>query len=264
MGFQPEQGLVDGAAIAAPSPLRAYPRHRLQNLAYVTVDQGNGGILRDLSEGGLALQAVAPLHPRQRVLLRFDLLNPRVRVETQGRVCWADSNGQAGLQFEMLSSSTRGILKDWIFTQLLMTAHQAFTTDNLLTAATAEDAPELKFSSAPMSSIRLPLRAREAREVWEENTSSRSRHWLTTERLAWLVDALFLVSAVLLFSVVALAVARELPTWPVALALACGAAATFTGIYWFLFVFWSGTTPGMYFSGMASGSSDEEDDERFR
>jgi hypothetical protein len=236
----------------------------MQSLAYVTVDQGNGGILRDLSEGGLALQAVAPLQLQQRVQLRFDLLNPRVRVETQGRVCWADGSGQAGLHFEGLSTGTRRVLKDWIFTQLLQSAHHAFTAENLLTAATAEDTPELQFSSAPVSAIRLPLRIRETHESWRDAVPFRGGRWFSTERLAWLVDALFLVSAVLLFSVLALAVTRELPTWPVALALTCGSAATFTAVYWFLFVYWSGTTPGMYLSGLSGELSPDEDDERFR
>ena len=31
------------------APARRYYRHKVQNLAYVNLDQGNGGIIRDLN-----------------------------------------------------------------------------------------------------------------------------------------------------------------------------------------------------------------------
>ena len=69
---------------------RRCPRQTLRTLAYVNLDQGNGGIIRDLTDSGIAVHAVAALRPGQEVSLRFDLLSPRVRVETRGRVAWAD------------------------------------------------------------------------------------------------------------------------------------------------------------------------------
>src|SRR5215470_4104215 len=68
---------------------RQHPRYTLRSLAYVKLDQGNGGIVRDLTESGVAIQAVAPLRRGQEVTLRFDLLSPRARVEARGHVAWA-------------------------------------------------------------------------------------------------------------------------------------------------------------------------------
>src|SRR5437867_8247073 len=86
---------------------RRQPRHTVRTLAYVKLDQGNGGIIRDLTESGIAVQAVARLRAEQDVTVSFELLSPRVRVEARGRVAWADSTGQAGIQFLGLTPRTQ-------------------------------------------------------------------------------------------------------------------------------------------------------------
>ena len=65
---------------------------------------------------------MAPLYVNQQVFLRFDLANPRARVEATGRVAWADPVGQAGIEFLLLSQRSRRLLKEWIFIQLLTAA----------------------------------------------------------------------------------------------------------------------------------------------
>ena len=98
------------AAAVALRRKRQHHRHQVNSLAYVNIGQGNGGIIRDLAESGVAVQAVTPLHVNQQVQLRFELVSPRVRVETTGRVAWADSSGQAGLEFTGLQQRPRRLL----------------------------------------------------------------------------------------------------------------------------------------------------------
>src|SRR5579863_7318007 len=78
--------------------LRPY-RHKIRTLAYVSLDSANGGILRDLSDAGMAVQALAPLRQNQAVKVRLELSSPRFRLEAEGRVAWVDSLGQAGVEF---------------------------------------------------------------------------------------------------------------------------------------------------------------------
>src|SRR6266404_2117399 len=101
---------------------RHYPRQTLRSLAYVTLDEGNGGIIRDLTESGMAVQAVARLHPGQEVSLRFELLSLRVRVEGRGRVAWADSGGQAGVQFFGVADLSARARFDWLLFRMLSAA----------------------------------------------------------------------------------------------------------------------------------------------
>ena len=106
------------------SPLgrRRHYRHQIQSLAYVNLDQGNGGIIRNLGDSGIAIKAVAPLVVNQQVFLRFELSNPRVRVEATGRVAWVDAMGQAGMEFLSLPQRSGRLLKEWIFIQLMALA----------------------------------------------------------------------------------------------------------------------------------------------
>ena len=78
-------------------------RHPLYSLVYVTLDHDNGGILRDLSEDGAAVQAVGALRPGQAIRLRFDLMTPKptpskVKIDVVGHVAWANPSGQAGVR----------------------------------------------------------------------------------------------------------------------------------------------------------------------
>ena len=50
---------------------RRHYRQRIHSLAYVNVNEGNGGIIRDLSETGLAVQTVAALRTGEEVALKF-------------------------------------------------------------------------------------------------------------------------------------------------------------------------------------------------
>jgi hypothetical protein len=79
---------------------RRIPRLRLPSLAYVDVDSDNGGILLNLSETGLALQAVAPFADLTRVALRIQPPKPRQRLELNAKIVWlSESKKEAGLQF---------------------------------------------------------------------------------------------------------------------------------------------------------------------
>src|SRR5437763_4337528 len=77
---------------------RSWYRHPITSLAYVRLDHANGGIIRNLSESGIAIQAVGRLHPEQVVHLRFELLKPKIRIDATGEVTWADAWGGAGLR----------------------------------------------------------------------------------------------------------------------------------------------------------------------
>jgi len=94
---------------------RRIPRLRLPSLAYVDVDSDNGGILLNLSETGLALQAVAPFADLTRVALRIQPPKPRQRLELNAKIVWlSESKKEAGLQFLELEERTRTEIKNWI------------------------------------------------------------------------------------------------------------------------------------------------------
>src|ERR1700733_11940734 len=94
---------------------RRVPRLRLASLAYVDVDSDNGGILLNLSETGLALQAVAPFAGLTRVTLRIQPPKPRKRLDLHAEITWlSESKKEAGLQFLEVADDTRVEIANWI------------------------------------------------------------------------------------------------------------------------------------------------------
>ena len=126
MQLRSEHAASPGASMAAlRRNHRRHFRQRIHNLAYINLDYSNGGIIRNVSESGIAIQVVTPIEENQEVQLRFDLLNPRTRVEARARVAWTDNSGQAGLEFLAIAPRSRRQLKEWLFTQ---TARRSFAS----------------------------------------------------------------------------------------------------------------------------------------
>jgi hypothetical protein len=264
------------AADATPPNRRPY-RHKIRTLAQVSLDAANGAILRDLSEFGLALQTVTPLASNQQIHLRFELPASRARLEATGRIAWTDSWGQAGVQFLNLPPRSERLLKEWIFTQILSSAYLFSPCESATVEGNrAEGASELLFSASPRPAIQIEPRP--ATPPVHKNQEARPR----TLRLLWcplpisqstlskLVDGLILLCAVLLFAVMAMATASVLPPWPVAVALTSGVTAIFASLYWFLFAFWFGRTPGKHLARLACSEwrsathGEQPDQPRFR
>ncbi len=278
--LSPSSGAAAAAAVA-PYRKRRHFRQKIHNLAYVNLDQANGGIIRNLSEAGIAIQAVAPLRANQQIYLRFELLSPRTRMEAAGRVAWADALGQAGVEFRSIPQRPRRQLKEWLFTQLLMMAHQSVFDSVFLHSKRTGEATELLFSAAPRPAIRLQAEAAVSPEHWglsEDKPNplsiAEASHRplqlygfpvpISARTLSWLADGLILLSAVLLFSVVSLAMTHTFPAWWFALGIAFGALCLFTMAYWFLFVICIGSTPGTHLAQLATDSDGMHAEEDFR
>ena len=93
---------------------RRFVRQRVRSLAYLDVVPNNGGIVLNLSENGLALQAVNPFD-ETRVSLRIQPPKSRRRIEASAEITWlSESKTQAGLQFLELSEEARLEIADWV------------------------------------------------------------------------------------------------------------------------------------------------------
>ena len=247
----------EAVELAAPSSprRRRYPRQTLRSLAYVKLDQGNGGIIRDLTESGMAIQAVGRLQPGQEIDLRFDLISPRVRVDARGRVAWADSNGQGGIQFLGVTPRVQRGLRDWLFIQMLAGAAVS-GRDSMFSSGEME----LTFSAPARAAIVVePAIAESPRVEW--GLLSLSAHSFSV-----FVDTVVLLCAVLVFSISSIAVMGGVPAWPLAAALVLTASTIFVAVYQVLFSDWlCGATPGRRLAGLAANPADREEyAQRFR
>jgi hypothetical protein len=266
---------------------RTHYRHELRTLTYVTLDEANGGIIRNINHEGVAVQAVAALRSQQRVRLRFELRFPRLRVEAYGQVSWASPSGQCGIRFVDLPSSIRQQIDQWIFSNLLdALARNAGNPRSIFGASVVsiargekareavagpEEEDGLTLSAAPHAAIRLepdlagrdvPIALRQQGEYladpeYEPDTQP---NWLSRplsgRALTWLVDSLAVVAGVLLFALIFLSIAHELPPWPLALGIA--AVVFVAAIYRGVFAVFGGSSLGARLARAASGLDEEE------
>jgi len=273
-----ESGPVASADTSTPvvdqSAQRCRPRQKIHTLVYINLNQGNGGIVRDLSENGVAVQAVARLRQHQQVYLRFELLSPRTRVEAMGQVTWANASGQAGVQFTQISQRTRYLLKEWLWLNLLDTAGQLSSASPIFGDDRQNARDKLIVSGEPRPAIHL--RSKEASSL-PENEGATSvllefSWWpvpISAGTLSGLVDGLIISASVLLFSFVFLAISHTLPSWPVSTGMAFFVACSFITLYKFLFAVYCGTTPGsrlVRIAALESQRASQREDEapRFR
>lgn len=276
---------------------RGHYRHELRTLTYVILDEANGGVIRNLNHDGVAVQAVGALRVQQRVRLRFELRSPRLRLDTFGQVSWASPSGQCGIRFVSLSADTRHQINQWIFSNLLDTvARQAthgrsifgdsiFLTDR---QQTTEEIDGLTLSPRPRPAIRLepalaskneePVLLRPGEEDSVDQVVDRAYEanaqlsWLSRPispgTLAWLVDGLVVTAALLLFAVIFLSIAHELPQWPLMLGASLAAAVFVASAYWTLFAIFGGPSLGTRLAQAATGFEEKKDgegrDDRFR
>jgi hypothetical protein len=271
---------MDGLATYARQA-RAHHRHDLRALTYVVLDDANGGIVRNVNHQGAAVQAVAALRPQQIVRLRFELRHPRLRVEARAQVVWSSSSGQCGVRFLNLPPQMALQINEWIFGNLLdsiphhsgqgnsmfavsqiaePTAERSSVDDGLIVSPTPRKVIELR-SNALHSNA---LTARAQAESYPE--TSMQLDWLSQplsgRSLAWTVDSLIVIAAILVFALVFLSIAHELPRWPLSLETAIAAAIVVALFYWGFFRFFAGSSMGSRLARMTESEGVEDAEAR--
>jgi len=103
-------------ASAAPVPeRRSQPRRRVLSLEYLDLGDSNGGIILNLGEDGMYIQAVAGLSPDPVSKLSFKIPDSGYLVETSGNIAWVgESRKDAGIQFDNLPEEARLKIREWV------------------------------------------------------------------------------------------------------------------------------------------------------
>lgn len=79
---------------------RAHSRAPMHSLAYIELSDDNGGLILNISEDGLAVQAVQVVSAEQLSRMRFRLPKTSVSIEATGKLVWQlRSKKEAGIQF---------------------------------------------------------------------------------------------------------------------------------------------------------------------
>ena len=98
---------------------RVHFRKRLVPPIYISLENNTGGVVLDVSEGGLSLAAARALPDAPFLNMRFQIPYCSGWVEAKGQIAWrSDSGEEAGVTFVALSDEAREQIRKWIHSKV--------------------------------------------------------------------------------------------------------------------------------------------------
>src|SRR5271168_2081846 len=89
-------------------------RRKPSQLVYLEFGKENGGMVKDVSEGGMRFYLINPVAVGQSLHFSVNLDTHR-RVEGQALMVWTDAGGKSGgMSFSELSAESRETLRAWL------------------------------------------------------------------------------------------------------------------------------------------------------
>ena len=153
---------------------RQAPRTKLVEIAYIGMGPENGGLVLDVSDGGLSFHAVAPVQPAATIHFLLSLRG-HSRIEGAGEVVWTNEmKTVCGLKFTSLSSGAREHLANWTNQSQLPAADREQSTSSdpqfyPLEEIEEKEAPAAEETRADTDTVAEPepvFAIRPAREVY--------------------------------------------------------------------------------------------------
>ena len=192
-------------------------------LAYVNFEgELDPAIILDISEGGMAIQALQPVKASSPLRLHFDLPGSLSNMTLTAQIAWADSSGRAGLRFLDLSENELKRIRQWVRTN----------GSSLQPEASRDDLPTIKIL-APSSSTPA------------ERKPSLAAPSVAARVFSTLIDVGIVLLASLVFFAIFMAWARHLPFSAWALPIGLVVPCVFWVFYLYLFLAHPRGTPGM-------------------
>jgi len=129
---------------------RQAERTPVDRVVYINFDLNNGGIVLNVSEGGLCFHSVAPVQRNSKV--RFWFSEHKQRIEADGEVAWTDGTQKTGgLRFTGLPAGGREQIRNWISRPTMRLAAEAASARSV-----PAPSPLSAFSASPPSTNVVP------------------------------------------------------------------------------------------------------------
>jgi TonB family protein len=98
---------------------RKNPRHPVRPTEYIEIGDSNGGIILDISEGGMAVASAQAVVGNQTLNFRFQLPRSNETIETFGEINWiGETKKRAGVRFVDLPLAAREQIQKWINSEI--------------------------------------------------------------------------------------------------------------------------------------------------
>jgi outer membrane biosynthesis protein TonB len=120
---------------------RQNPRYPVRPTEYIEIGDSNGGIILDISEGGMAVASAQALVGNQTLLFRFQLPRTNETIETSGEINWiGETRKRAGVRFIDLPVAAREQIQKWIDSEI-----SGYTNGDKKPSGSAVASPSLKY-----------------------------------------------------------------------------------------------------------------------
>src|SRR5271157_1177299 len=140
--------LPDPAPGSRNAERRRSVRQKLHTPVYASFNGPQTGMVVDLSElldlheDGFAVQTSERLETNRALTLCLDLPETKSYIHSTGQVIWSDDAGRGGIRFSGLPESSRQILKQWLFANLLIACSNHAARTEQLARREEEKLPE--------------------------------------------------------------------------------------------------------------------------
>jgi hypothetical protein len=130
-------------------------RVKLNELAYIKLDSGNGGIVLDVSRGGFGLQLAEPLGDQNTIRFRLSMASIE-GVEATGEVAWRDeTKKRVGVRVTQLPAEIRNQVQVWLGFLPQTLSEQSAAPAPAATSAKASATNEMEFELAERRDLEL-------------------------------------------------------------------------------------------------------------
>jgi CheY-like chemotaxis protein len=215
------------------------------SLVYASIDgQEDQAIVLDVSEGGLAVQALEPIEASRSLTVGLRLPGTGQAIEATAEIAWADASGRAGIRFLDMSSDCCQLLKEWVRVNMTPPAQIALTQQR--SARLCDDDRERQ-AQIKLAVLGQHSHGQPTALLWQGRQSIARRLFAT------LVDSAIVFAASVLFAALVFGVVGALlsPRWGLLLGLLV--PCLFWTAYQALFLTRMVGTPGMRLARLSAG-----------
>jgi TonB family protein len=160
--------LAGGDSSAQPGERRVHPRQPIRPISFIDLGRDNGGLLLNISEGGLAVTTAMTLAEKDFPSIGIEFKGPREQIEVSGQIAWInESRREAGIRFVNPAESVRRIIARRISQQELpseLQAQNVTVPDSLAIHPEIPEIPKLKIL-APLD----PPSGRVVQQHWQSS-----------------------------------------------------------------------------------------------
>lgn len=130
---------------------RQHSRYQTASLAYLDIGSDNGGIILNISEGGVAVQAMGVLPAEPVVDLRIQVPRSTNRLAARGKIAWTSgSKKEAGMEFVDLPEEAHRHIKDWLSSEISLQHAAEATSPEDIAQTQPLPAPRLQPAAVPL------------------------------------------------------------------------------------------------------------------